>query len=119
MFSGTVRMIRLSGDRPEGLAEVFKNGRWGTLCDHSLGLCGWPSVYCRQFGFIEAGNAVRAKDVPEYNVTGILDRPVATPTSVGCSPQHVTDMAFCPDENNEDCHPWVVTCSMLHICTNF
>ena len=113
-------MIRLSGDRPEGLAELYKNGHWGTLCDHNLNRCSWPSVYCRQFGFIEAEKAVRAKNVPEYNVTGLVDRPAATPKSVGCNPQDVTDMAFCPEENSEDdCDAWVITCTMFHLCNNF
>ena len=44
--------VRLNaGMRPyEGRAEVFHEGRWGTICDHGFSLTN-GGVFCRQLGF--------------------------------------------------------------------
>ena len=50
-----VPRTRLSGGLypHEGRAEyLMDNGTWGTVCDTSYGVIHWPSVFCREAGYL-------------------------------------------------------------------
>ena len=47
--------VRLSGDSRKYLGRAegrMENGTWGTVCDTGWDINYWPSVYCREIGYL-------------------------------------------------------------------
>ena len=73
-----------------GIAEIFKNGKWGTICDKAFNNKGWPLVYCRQMGFTKAKakKASKIKGLPRSKLPVVLMAPT-------CRAKKTNTMADC------------------------
>jgi hypothetical protein len=50
--------LRLSGNTPNaGIAEMFREGEWGRICDTWHHKMGWPNIFCKALGFPESKDA--------------------------------------------------------------
>ena len=76
-----------------GVVLIFKNGRWGTICDKSFVSEGWPTVVCREMGYKKAVAKRATKGVEKRSQLAIgLMGP-------SCSSKDTKTMADCGSDN--------------------
>ena len=93
-----VRLV--GGDIPNvGRAEYFNGTHWGTICDDSFYVSGWPSVFCVELGGYE--NAVSATPAGQTAIgagTGLI-----TYAQPNCASKKGRSFDFCVRGQTGNC----------------
>lgn len=84
----------------EGRAEMFRDGEWGTICDNAFAPAGWPSLFCKQLGWVQAETAIKmSRRRAPLPVTGKISF-----QSPACTAKTADSLSECgTDTNNIDC----------------
>jgi hypothetical protein len=93
---GAVALGKVGSSDEAGVALIYKDGKWGTICDRDLGNAGWPQVICKDLGYAGAQSSVYVGS--DYKTT----LPIAFKSPV-CNPSTAASMAECDQDSNPDC----------------